>query len=249
MPLYELTDQQLNYFKYAAVVLDEFPRALRETFKSMWDTRYSGPPTNLLWDDSAAARSRLRVQEGGATCKIPTHLSYDQWDCTALFQATIYAHSFKERDAHGRLKTLSDLHVKPLHLASGALHTTVVRPTGCREETIALAVDQLRRLRNTACHQSSTGDIDKVTFDQHMGLAQDAFSALGLSTESIDNIKGLKEEHFPTQRVHGLLEGLLADATSMLKVQEDLEGIRREVGDLKEMVESLKADLERSESK
>ena len=226
MPLYKLTDQQLNYFKYATVVLDEFPKALRETFKSMWDSRYSVPPTNQLWDDTNAVRSQLRSQEGGDKCKIPTDLSYDLWDCTALFKATIYAHSFKGRDAHGCMKTLSDLYVEPLHLESGDFHTTLESQTGCQEETIALAIDQLRRLRNHAFHQSSSHDIDKATFDQRMKLAQDAFTALGSSTATIDNIKGLKEEHFPTDQSHGLLVRLLDQATSMLNLQEKVESLK-----------------------
>ena len=231
MPLYKLTDQQLNYFKFAAVAIDEFPVALRETFKSMWDNRYAGPPTSMHWDDSPAVRSQLKAQEGGAK-EIPTHLSYDEWDCTALFKATIYAHSFKESDPLGRLKTLDEKYIKPLKLPRNTFHTTVTSSTGNQSETTALAIDQLRRLRNAACHQSSTRNIDKATFDQYMELAGKAFDALGLSRETIDNIRGMKEEDFPTEKVLRLLERLLVEDTGELV--EKVDELRQMLVELRE---------------
>ena len=172
MPLYTFSDKQLNYFKFAAIVQDEFPKALQQTFVSMWDNIYGGPPTNLPWHDSVAVRNQLSTQECGNR-KIPTRLSHTKWDSTALFQATIFACSFGVPDAHGHLKTLSDMYIKPLGLASGAFHTTVTSSTGNQAETCALAIDQLRRLRNTACHHT-TESIDKPTFDHYMQLAKDS---------------------------------------------------------------------------
>ncbi|KAJ7384653.1 hypothetical protein OS493_020232 [Desmophyllum pertusum] len=59
------------------------------------------------WDDSIAVRNLFLSTEGGKT-KVPTHLSYDEWDCTALFQATIYARSFALPDSKGHQRTLGD---------------------------------------------------------------------------------------------------------------------------------------------
>ena len=231
MPLYKLTDQQLNYFKFAAVAIDEFPVALRETFKSMWDNRYAGPPINMHWDDLLAVRTQLKTQEGGAK-EIPTHLSYEEWDCTALFKATIYAQSFKESDSLGHLKTLDEKYIKPLKLPRNTFHTTVTSSTGNQSETTALAIDQLRRLRNAACHQSSTRNIDKATFGQYMELAGKAFDALGLSRETIDNIRGVKEEDFPTEKVLRLLERLLVEDRGELV--EKVDELRQMLVELRE---------------
>ena len=209
MPFYTFKDKQLNYFKFASIVLDEFPKALRQTFVSMWNNKYSSPPTSLPWDDSVAVRNQLSAQEPRSH-KIPTHLSHTKWDCTALFQATIFADSFKVKDAHGHLKTLSDMYIKPLGLASGAFHATVTSSTGNQAEAYALAIDQLRRLRNTACHHT-TESIDKPTFDHYVQLAKDSFTVLGLNTAVIDNISGLKEEDFPTNKVQLLRECFLKE--------------------------------------
>ena len=75
--------EQLNYFKFASIFLDEFPKALRHTFKSMWDNTFAYLPGYQLWDDSITVRDMLRVRDGGA--RVPAHHSYDEWDCTALF--------------------------------------------------------------------------------------------------------------------------------------------------------------------
>ena len=218
MPLYTFNDEQLNYFKFAAIVQDELAKALQQVFVSMWDSIYGGPPTNLPWDDSVAVRNQLSAQERGNR-KIPTHLSHTNWDCTALFQATIFARSFGVPDAHGKLKTLSDMYIKPLGLASGAFHATVTSSTGNQAETCALAIDQLRRLRN-ACHHT-TEIIDKPTFDHYVQLAKDSFVVLGLNTPVIDNISGLKEEGFPTKEVQLLKERLLKELDSINQFLQD----------------------------
>ena len=54
-----------------------------------------------------------------------------------------------------------------------------------RLKRFALAIDQLRLLRNVLLH-SATPEIDKVMFDQHVQISKDAFKALGLKTDPID---------------------------------------------------------------
>ena len=245
MPLYALTDKQLNYFKFAAIVLDEFPKALRQTFVSIWNNRYGGPPTNQPWDDTVATRNQLKAKEGGSKCKIPTHLSYKAWDCSALFKTTIFAHSFEVPDAHGTLKTLSEMYVRPLHLPSGTFHTTVKSSTGDQNETYALAIDQLRLLRNTVCHQDSTQNIDKLTFDRYAKLAKDAIRALGLNTATIDNIRGLKQEDFPTKKVQRLQESLTREKDAMIEfLQIDVvQGIEDLSGKMDTRADEMKSEL------
>ena len=79
--------------------------------------------------------------------------------------------------------------------------------SGNTAETFALAIDQLRLLRNSLCH-SDRSEIDKPTFDQYVQLAKEAFTALGIKTDPIDAIGGLTESDFPTKEVCKLEESL-----------------------------------------
>ena len=74
-------------------------------------------------------------------------------------------------------------------------------PSGNQAETFALAIDQLRLLRNSLSHLSSSKKVNKTLFDQYTELAKDAFKALGVATDSIDEVKSLPESHFPTGEV------------------------------------------------
>ena len=180
MALRPYREEELNYFKFASLVLNEFPKALRQTFKTMWDNTFGHRPGFQLWDDSLAVRNLFVSTEGGTT-RVPTNLSYNEWDCTALFQATVFAQSFALPDGSGRRKTLSDLYVKPRGVPFGSFHASVVSPVGNNAETFALAVDQLRLLRNALCHSPSS-EMDKITFDQRVQQAKDTFIALGVTT-------------------------------------------------------------------
>ena len=189
-------DDQLNFLKFTDIVTNDFPKALRQTFRLTWDRKF-GP---VLWDDSEAVRKLFRAKEGGTT-KVPTHQSYEEWDCTALFQATIFAQSFALPDRTSHYKTLSDLYVKPLGLPRGSFHASVVSSGGDYYETVALAIDQLRLLRNSLSHPAK-GEMSKRTFNQYLQLVKDTFKALGLKTDKIDAISS--ESGFPTSEVADL---------------------------------------------
>ncbi|CAH3129552.1 unnamed protein product [Pocillopora meandrina] len=118
MALQPFTNEQLNYFKFASIVLNEFAIALRQTFKSMWDNRFGHRPGYQLWDNSTVVRNLLLAEEGGKT-KVPTQITYEEWDCTALFQATIYARSFATLDSKGHYETLGELYVKHHRVSPG----------------------------------------------------------------------------------------------------------------------------------
>lgn len=189
-------EDQLNFLKFTDIVTNDFPEALRQTFRLMWDRKF-GP---VLWDDSEAVRKLFRAKEGGTT-KVPTHQSYEEWDCTALFQATIFAQSFALPDSTSHYKTLNDLYVKPLGLPRGSFHASVVSSGGDYYETVALAIDQLRLLRNSLSHPAK-GEMSKRTFNQYLQLVKDTFKALGLKTDKIDAISS--ESGFPTSEVADL---------------------------------------------
>ena len=195
--------EQLNFFKFSSVVLDEFPIALRQVFVHMWDNQVAPTPGFQKWDDSPLVRNMFLSKEGGKTKYVPTAKSYHAWDCTALFEATLYAQSFAIPDGSGGLSTLNKLYVKPRHLPSGTFHPVISIP-GNEAETFALALDQLRLLRNALCHQTSTQKIDKTTFDYYIKLAREALTALKQDTTRIDEIGKLEEEDFPTARLQKL---------------------------------------------
>ncbi|XP_027049102.1 kinesin light chain-like [Pocillopora damicornis] len=243
MALQPFRDEQLNYFKFASIVLDEFPKALRQTFTSMWDNTLTHLPGHQPWDDSAAIRNKFLTLEGGpGRTKVPTNLSYEEWDCTALFQATIHAKSFALPDSGGHHKTLGELFVKPRKLAHGVFHASVTSPSGNNAETVALAIDQVRLLRNSLFH-SHTSEITKATFDQYVKHAKDAFEALGVKTDPIDVIGGLTESEFPTNKVRKLEECIKEENrafVSFLQQQnQHLEGISSDVKALKHKMEVM----------
>lgn len=239
MALQPFTREQLNYFKLAFVVLNEYPKALRQTFKYMWDNLIGRRHGHKMWDDSIAVRNVFLALEGGKT-RVPTHLSYDEWDCTALFKATIYAQAFALPHSKGSHTVLSDLYIKPLRLPYGSFHASVVSPGGNKAETFALAIDQLRLLRNSLLH-SATLEIDKVTFDQHVQLSKDAFKALGLKTNPIDAVGSLTDSDFPTEKVHKLereiRKELQADKNFL---QED---VKEELCCMKDEVQCIRSDI------
>ena len=261
MTLQPFKNEQLNYFKFAFVVLHEFPKVLRQAFKTRWNTLkhlHGFQP----WDDSVTVRNLFLTTEGGST-KVPTHLSYDDWDCTALFQATIFANSFSMPDGKGIDRILSDLFVKPLKLPPNDLHTSVISSTGNDNESFTLAIDQLRRLRNEVCHPPSP-EIPKATFDKYIQLTKDAFQVLGVSSSSVDTIGSLTDADFPIERVRKLEDEIKKElqakcAFLIYQVDNYLMGIRsdiaeanqerrneteRTVTEIKEEIEQLKNQLQ-----
>ena len=148
------------------LVFNEIPNALRHAFKTMWYDKYRVP-----WVDSAAERSQLHGQEGYTT-KIPATESYMNWEATTLFRATIFASTFK--NAAG--KKMSDLVPNVVRF-----HASVISPTKNKNETFALAIDQLRLIRNMYCHSSNV-EIIKSNYDDCMVEAKKAFAAINYRT-------------------------------------------------------------------
>ena len=224
-------------------MLNEFPKALRQTFKTMWDNTYGGRPGFQLWDDSTAVRNLFATTEGGRT-KVPTRQSYNNWDCTNLFHATIFSRSFAFSASTGSYSTLSDLYVKPLALPHGSFHACVLSPGGNNAETFALALDQLRLLRNSLCHSASS-EMDKLTFDQCVNYAKDAFQALGLSTAPIDAVGSLTESDFPTNEVRALETRQRDETRAYINF---LEEVNSDITEVKAILRALKAGQEQQYS-
>ena len=242
--------EQLNYFKFATVVLDEFPTALRKVFVHLWDTKVAYTTGFIAWDDSLLVRNMLLKEEGGKTKSVPTNKSYKEWDCTALFEATLHAKSFAVPKGK-KGNTLANLYVKHLSLPKGKFHASVISTSGNNDETFALALDQLRLLRNSLCHNSNS-EIDKKTFDQYIQRSKDAFAALGQSFTRIDDIGRLAERDFPTARVQQLELELRQEKLRAIedgiyhiedRVKDVASGVTKEVNDVCSQVKDVKTEV------
>ena len=232
--------EQLNFFKFSSVVLDKFPLVLRHVFVKMWDNQVAPTPGFQKWDDSPLVRNMFLSKEGGKTKYVPTGKSYHEWDCTALFEATLYAQSFAMPDGSGRSASLDKLYVKPRRLPFGIFHPVVLSHSGNQAETFALSLDQLRLLRNTLCHQTSTQKIDKKTFAHYVQLARDAFAALGQDTTRIDEIGKLDEDDFPTARLQKLEEDLKREKDAAIKFKQISDHLVQIESQIKTVVSDVK---------
>ena len=252
--------EQLNYFKFATVVFDEFPTALRKVFVHLWDTKVAYTTGFIAWDDSLLVRNMFFKEEGGKTKSVPTNKSYKEWDCTALFEATLHAKSFAVPKGK-KGNTLANLYVKHLSLPKGKFHASVISSSGNNDETFALALDQLRLLRNSLCHNSNS-EIDKKTFDQYIQRSKDAFAALGQSFTRIDDIGKLAERDFPAATVQQLelehkreklraiedsiyhIEDQVKDvASGVTNVSSEVEDVKKEVNDVCSQVKDVKTEV------
>ena len=187
------SNEELNFFKFASIVLNEFPEALRQIFVDMWNKRIAPLHGKQVWNDSTGVRILL-FESKGPKCKIPIYKPFKNWDCTALFQAILYAQTFALPDPviPSTKKTLYDLFLRNprVPLLDDSFHSSVACPSGDKNETTALAIDQLRRLRNSIFHSPSLL-LDKVKFDDYVKYAKEAFTAVNLSTKSLETIGNL----------------------------------------------------------
>ncbi len=220
MPFQPYSNAQLNFLKYASIIFAIVPEALRSVFVDLWNRKIAPLPgvDHYLWDDSDAIRNTLRKKEG-PKCSIPTSTSYKEWDCTALFQATLYAKTFALPDSKGNKKTLGELYLKNRKPVPGPFHSPVISSSGDPNETITLAIDQFRLLRNTLCHSFNSA-IDKATFDGYVKHAKEALIALNLSTAALEGIGNLAESDFPTAKVEELKEKCNKECSNYCKSLE-----------------------------
>jgi hypothetical protein len=239
MAVKPFSKEQLNFFKFSTLVLDEFPKVLRQIFITMWDSRVAVRPGFIPWDDSTTVRNMLLKSEGGKT-DIPTTKSIEEWDCTALFKATIYAKTFGVAGSKG--STLNDLYLKKVKPRPGSFHPSVQSSTRNQDETYALAIDQLRLLRNTLCH-SPKPEIVKTDFDNYVQLVTKALTAVNIDTAFVDTIGQMSEDDFPTERVQELHEcrvkELQANSVFHENVEQKLSSIDVRTDEIHSMVKNI----------
>jgi hypothetical protein len=239
MAVKPFSKEQLNFFKFSTLVLDEFPKVLRQIFITMWDSKVAVRPGFIPWDDSTTVRNMLLKSEGGKT-DIPTTKSIEEWDCTALFKATIYTKTFGVAGRKG--STLNDLYLKKVKPPPGTFHPSVQSSTANQDETYALAIDQLRLLRNTLCH-SPKPEIVKTDFDNYVQLVANALTAVNVDTAFVDNIGQMSEDDFPTGRVQELHEcrvkELQANSVFHENVEQKLSSIFEQTDKMQMMMKNM----------
>ena len=235
----------MNFFKFASIVLNEFPEALRQIFVGMWNKRIAPHHSNQVWDDSIGVHNLLLNIEGPKT-KIPKNSSFQNWDCTTLFQATLYAKTFALPDSKGNMKTLCELYLRNRKLVPGQFHLPVASSSGDPNETIALAIDQLRLLRNTLCHPPSPCVVKGILND-YVKYAKEAFTAVSLSTKSLETISNLTESNFPTTQVEKLNERIQKQRNDFIQFL-DIE-VKSGLEDIKETTEETKTKMEEAKTK
>ena len=228
------TKEQLNFFKFSTLVLDEFPKVLRQIFITMWNSKAAIKPGFITWDDSTTVRSMLLTSEGGKS-KIPTNKSIEEWDCTSLFQATIYAKTFGAPSTKG--STLNDLYLTKVKPTPGFFHSTVQSATGNQDETCAFVIDQLRLLRNTLCHSPKT-EMSRTDFDCYIRLVTNSLTAVNIDTTFVDVIGGMSEDDFPTKKVQELKERLLKEKQAIEAISVHLEDINEKLSEIHTIVKS-----------
>lgn len=138
----------LNFLKFAFVVLDEFPVTLRSVFVFMWDNfvaTTTTTPSVPKWDDSITVHKIFLTKEHGSKKAYTINKFFKEWDCTALFEATLYAKTFAMPDGTGGASTLNKLYVKPLGLPPRGFHSSVRSATANQAETYALASPAAKR--------------------------------------------------------------------------------------------------------
>lgn len=183
------SSEQLNFFNFSTVVFDEIPVAVRQVFVHLWDTLVAIQPGCQKWDDSPMVRKMFLFHEGGRVKYIQTSKSYHQWDSVGLFEATLLSKSFSLPDGRGRRASLYKRYIEPLKLPAGTFHQSVLSPNGNQSETFALALDQLRLLRNNFVHAKSTKEISKAVYGNYIRLTKDAFTALGITSAKVDELE------------------------------------------------------------
>ena len=240
MAVKPFSKEQLNFFKFSTLVLDDFPKVLRQIFITMWDSKVAVRPGFIPWDDSTTVRNMLLKSEGGKT-DIPTTKSIEEWDCTALFKATIYAKTFGVPGRKG--STLNDLYLKKIKPLPGTFHPSVQSSTGNQDETYALAIDQLRLLRNTLCH-SPKPELIKTDFDNYVQLVTKALIAVNVDTAFVDTIGQMSEDDFPTEKVQELHECLLNELRANSVFHENMEQKLSSIDERTEKIENVEENMQ-----
>ena len=79
----------------------------------------------------------------------------------------------------------------------------MISPSGNEDETLTLAIDQLRLLGNALC-DTPKPTLGVAKFNNFIHLVKDAFTTCGVSVVRLDEIGCLEENDFPTEQINEL---------------------------------------------
>ena len=202
----EYTEEQLNYFRICCIATDVLTDGLRTIFKQEWDSRYA--TTLGEWKDEAQNGRDFKNMES------PRSLARNK----SLF-ATMINGNRAEWDSSMLLYAI---------LFSDSIGRGL-------DAEVRSNVDDLRRFRNEFFSHVPQGQISKLQFQSAIAEVQSAFTALGLPTVKIEEIRG--QENFPTTR----MKKVIKDVTN--KLEQYLSKVLTEVDRLKQQVKVFEDQL------
>ena len=180
----EFPPEKLNYFRLVTTscCMEKVMHDLRENELS--------PSANPKNDDGIQGFRKILCAKNGVKEECCA-------DCVDPFGAIL------EAEVNGC--SSYELYVNPP--PNGKFHDSFEGLSGDSIKTMALAIDQLRLLRNEI-KTIKTEMIDKETFDYYIQLTKKALNALRQDTSVIDDIVLLSEKDFPADKVQQLRKSL-----------------------------------------
>ena len=186
MAMSKLPDKQNNYNTFAQIVQNEFPKALRQVFESVWIQKFedSYPPFHYPRDVGHSINSLQHLRH-----PIPFDHPYGEWSTTNLFDAILFLLSPSEYEDVTEYLSLLRRDLRNNSLLAESFHSTLFFPTGnCQIETTRAAVLNLRVLKIVFDNWSGLAEMEKPMFHQILLSVKNAFRALGLNTDTLDFI-------------------------------------------------------------
>ena len=195
----EYSNEELNYFRICHVSTSILPKALRTVFKHEWDTRYKA--------------------------------SLGQWLNTAKNASDLYNGEL--------LVNQRKLDREPLNIIKNGntdewdctccffaiLNSTSIGAT--ISPTVESSMKDLRYFRNNAFAHVTEGQFSDKDFQTSIQLVIDAFTAIGLCTDDIEDIKG--EKTFSTQDLNLLEEKCKKEREKVRQLEEQVKALEDEI--------------------
>ena len=221
MVIRTFTDNQIKHFRVNAIISDVIADGLRAYFVRKWNDEYGVKYRE--WDDSKLVRQQFAILENKPL--EPLTPPVREWDPTALFAATLRSKCFQVEDPRdGKFKSLSKLYV-PM-LPDGTFHTDYIKRGEPDLKVEAIAVDQLRLLRNRVFHSTSTQMIGDTEYTNYIDLVKETFNALKLDVSPVDQISSMPlESRLPSnevEKLHWRYEKDRKDYLDLLEKRQDL---------------------------
>ena len=193
------SNEELNYFRICHVSTSILPKALRTVFKHEWDTRYK--------------------------------TSLGQWLNTAKNASDFYnSESLVNQRKLDRepLKIVKNGNIDEWDCTCcffAILNSTSIGAT--ISPTVESSIKDLRYFRNTAFAHVTGGTVSDKDFQTSIQIVIDAFTAIGLCTDDIVNIK--TEKTFSTQDLNLFEEKCKQEREKVQQLEEQVKALEEEI--------------------